>query len=144
MAAPPVSDAPVTGPSGLRPPQIHVAFTSFLALFAIVGVALYGLPFAPPEARVSEDAGVVITDVVRVEVEDAERCPHYGAAVLTGVSVGPSPLWVKLRLQALGVRSISNVVDATNLVMFEHGQPVHAFDLDRLQPSGSPGPCAAM
>lgn len=68
----------------------------------------------------------------RVVIEDPEGCPRYTALVLDGVKIGPSPLRVRLRLQALGVRAISNVVDVTNLVMLETGQPIHAFDLDRL------------
>jgi len=68
----------------------------------------------------------------RVELVDAEGCPRYTALVLDQVKVAPSPLAVRLRLQSLGVRAISNVVDATNLVLLESGQPLHAFDLDKL------------
>ncbi len=59
-------------------------------------------------------------------------CPRYGAAVVTGVKVGRSPEWVRWRLHALGLRSISNVVDVTNLVLLEYGNPMHAFDLERI------------
>jgi phenylalanyl-tRNA synthetase beta chain len=75
-------------------------------------------------------------DLCSITVEDAERCPHYGAAGAIDVAIAPSPLWLKYRLQALGVRSISNVVDITNLVMLEYGHPMHAFDLDRVRPAG--------
>jgi phenylalanyl-tRNA synthetase beta chain len=68
----------------------------------------------------------------RVEILDPEGCPRYSARLLDGISVRPSPLKVRLRLGALGVRAISNVVDATNLVMLETGQPLHAFDVDKL------------
>jgi phenylalanyl-tRNA synthetase beta chain len=68
----------------------------------------------------------------RVVLEDPEGCPRYTALVLEQVKVAPSPLAVRLRLQSLGVRAISNVVDATNLVLLESGQPLHAFDLDKL------------
>jgi phenylalanyl-tRNA synthetase beta chain len=68
----------------------------------------------------------------RVVIEDPAGCPRYTALVLDGVTIAPSPIRVRLRLQALGVRAISNVVDVTNLVMLETGQPIHAFDLDRL------------
>jgi phenylalanyl-tRNA synthetase beta chain len=68
-----------------------------------------------------------------VRVEDAARCPRYTARVLRGVKVGPSPDWLRRRLEALGQRSISNVVDVTNYVLLEIGQPLHAFDLDLLR-----------
>ncbi len=67
-----------------------------------------------------------------LELEDAEGGPRYIAQVVEGVTVGPSPEWLQRRLEAMGQRPISNVVDLTNLVLFEYGQPVHAFDLDRL------------
>ncbi len=69
---------------------------------------------------------------VAVEIADPEACPRYHATVLEGVAIGPSPLALRVRLQALGVRAISNVVDVTNLVMLERAQPLHAFDLDTL------------
>jgi phenylalanyl-tRNA synthetase beta chain len=67
-----------------------------------------------------------------VELLDPQGCPRYTALVLDEVKVAPSPLAVRVRLQSLGVRAISNVVDATNLVLLESGQPLHAFDLDKL------------
>ncbi len=69
---------------------------------------------------------------VLVEIESAERCPRYLAAVVRAVQIGPSPDWLAARLRAVGCRSINNVVDATNYVLLELNQPVHAFDLDRL------------
>ncbi|HEX4446984.1 MAG TPA: phenylalanine--tRNA ligase subunit beta [Polyangiaceae bacterium] len=82
-----------------------------------------------PEAA----GGRALAKFVAISIEDAERCPHYGAAVLVDVKVGPSPLEVRWRLSSLGVRPISNVVDVTNLVMLEFGHPMHAFDLDRVR-----------
>ena len=67
-----------------------------------------------------------------VAVEDPDGCPRYTAHVITGVRVGTSPDWMVGRLEASGIRSINNVVDVTNYVMLEQGQPLHAFDLDRL------------
>jgi phenylalanyl-tRNA synthetase beta chain len=100
--------------------------------------ALFELPFAPPEAdapaRVA--TGPSAGALVEVEIADLERCPRYGAALCVEVAVGPSPDWVRWRLESLGVRAISNVVDVTNLVLLEFGQPMHAFDLDRLAPHG--------
>lgn len=70
---------------------------------------------------------------VRIAIEDPDLCPRYLGAVIRGVSVGPSPRWLRDRLQAAGARPINNVVDATNYVMLELGQPLHAFDLARLE-----------
>ena len=67
-----------------------------------------------------------------VEVLDPEDCPRYAARLLNNVSIGPSPWWLKNRLLAVGLRPINNVVDITNLVMLEYGQPLHAFDFHRL------------
>ena len=64
----------------------------------------------------------------------SEACDYYSAALISGVKVGPSPVWLKERLTALGQRSINNIVDATNYVMFELGQPLHAFDAGKLSP----------
>jgi phenylalanyl-tRNA synthetase beta chain len=72
------------------------------------------------------------TSVTGVTIEAPQLCPHYTARVIRGVKVGPSPAWMVRRLEAVGLRSINNVVDVTNYVMFELGQPLHAFDLDRL------------
>lgn len=69
---------------------------------------------------------------VTVRIEDPELCPRYLAALVRGVAVGPSPLWLANRLRAVGARPVNNVVDATNYVMLELGQPLHAFDLARL------------
>jgi phenylalanyl-tRNA synthetase beta chain len=65
-------------------------------------------------------------------LEDEEGCPRYIAQAIEGVTIGPSPAWLTRRLESVGQRPINNVVDVTNLVLFELGQPVHAFDLDRL------------
>ncbi|MCL2776490.1 MAG: phenylalanine--tRNA ligase subunit beta [Polyangiaceae bacterium] len=95
--------------------------------------AIYGFPFALPSPGQKPAATDHQTkSLVAIAVQDAERCPHYGAAGVVDVAIGPSPLGVRYRLQALGVRSISNVVDVTNLVMLEYGHPMHAFDLDRV------------
>ncbi len=101
--------------------------------------ALLGIAFEWPEAgTVAKTAGVDAASLCAIRVEDPERCPHYGAAGVIDVTIHPSPLWLKYRLQALGVRSISNVVDITNLVMLEYGHPMHAFDLDRVRPKAAP------
>jgi phenylalanyl-tRNA synthetase beta chain len=83
----------------------------------------------PAPRRVTRDGN---TDGVRVSVEDVDGCPRYIGTVIRGVRVGPSPQWLVQRLEGAGVRSINNVVDATNFMLHGFGQPMHAFDLDRL------------
>ncbi len=87
-------------------------------------------PRPPRAARASGAAGM--TAGVRVVIEDAGGCPRYLAAVLRGAKVGPSPAWLRQRLEAAGARSINNIVDATNYILLEVGQPLHAFDLAKL------------
>ncbi len=70
---------------------------------------------------------------VSVEIADGDRCPRYGGALVSGVTVGPSPFWLRYRLHNLGLRALSNVVDATNLILLEWGHPIHGFDLARLR-----------
>src|SRR5687767_14787681 len=77
---------------------------------------------APPEADEAAEK------FVRVRIDNTELCPRYAARVIHGVRIGPSPAWLRERLERVGVRSISNVVDVTNYVMLEIGQPLHAFD----------------
>ncbi len=70
------------------------------------------------------------SDGIRIEALD--RCPFYSARKVSGVKVGPSPAWLRQKLEAIGIRSINNIVDVTNFVMLETGQPLHAFDADKL------------
>ena len=84
------------------------------------------VPSAASAAREGEVGGVT------VRVDDPEGSPRYMGAVIRGVTVGPSPAWLVTRLEAVGARSINNIVDITNYVMHELGQPMHAFDLARL------------
>ncbi len=83
--------------------------------------------------RVPVESGAPVSDAIRIEIADPVGCPRFTARVLEGVRIGPSPAWLRRRLERCGVRSISNVVDVTNYVMLELGQPMHAFDLDRIQ-----------
>ena len=75
-------------------------------------------------------------ELVAVRIEDAELCPRYTARVIQGVKVGPSPDWLRSTLEKVGLRSISNVVDVTNYVMLETGQPLHAFDYNLIARNG--------
>jgi phenylalanyl-tRNA synthetase beta chain len=98
-----------------------------------VGIAreasvVYGLPMRPPDMTMPE-AGPA--EALSVTIEAPDLCPRYCAQVFE-VSIAPSPQWLVDRLQAAGVRPISNIVDVTNYVMLELGQPMHAFDLERL------------
>jgi phenylalanyl-tRNA synthetase beta chain len=92
---------------------------------------LYGLPLkhVDPRTRESSEQAAAAT---RVQIDSPELCGRYTARVLREVKVGPSPDWLRQRLEALGQTSINNVVDATNYVMLELGHPLHAFDMDLL------------
>ncbi len=96
--------------------------------------ALCGRNVRRPELEFAA-AGAPIGERVRVSVEDPARCPRYTARLLDGARSAPSPLWMQRRLRAAGVRPISNLVDVTNYVMLECGQPLHAFDLRMLKES---------
>ena len=93
--------------------------------------ALFGTALKYPEIELAEE-GPSVFDVAQVVIEDADKCPRYTARVLFDVKIGPSPKWMRDRLESAGVRSINNIVDVTNYVMLEMGQPLHAFDYDRL------------
>ena len=89
--------------------------------------ALYGTKVKVPEATLDE-ACPCVDKATTVIVEDLVDCPRYTARILQNVKVGPSPDWMKRRLEAAGIRAINNIVDITNYVMLECGQPLHAFD----------------
>jgi len=91
--------------------------------------ALYGNPFVLPEINVKEEAESTASDYVAVEIKDSSRCPRYIARVVIDVHVAPSPGWLRRRLSLAGIRPINNIVDITNYVMLEYGQPLHAFDI---------------
>jgi phenylalanyl-tRNA synthetase beta chain len=93
---------------------------------------LRGVPLAPPRAEPPQ-TGPEATSLARVRVDEPGLCPRYSARVLEGVRVAPSPDWLRARLESIGARSINAVVDVTNFVLWELGQPLHAFDLDRLE-----------
>ena len=81
-----------------------------------------------PEFELIEE-GTPAAEIASVEILDADKCPRYGGRVITGTEVKPSPVWMRSRLFAVGMRPISNIVDVTNYVMMEYGHPLHAFDL---------------
>jgi phenylalanyl-tRNA synthetase beta chain len=85
------------------------------------------------EAVKLEETGEQVQGVASVEILDPDLCPRYAARLVREVKVGPSPRWLAERLESIGQRSVNNVADITNLVMFEMGQPIHAFDFDLLK-----------
>ena len=95
--------------------------------------ARLGVPFSIPEPRPLYPRGEVVATVV---VESPDLCPEFTATVLEGVTIGPSPQWMARRLTVAGMRPINNVVDVSNYVMLELGQPNHPYDLDRLPGGG--------
>ncbi len=94
--------------------------------------ATFGLPFSVPEPQV-KGAGGDIHELLSAEVQNTELCSRYMAAVVRNIKVEPSPRWMRERLRASGVRPINNIVDITNYVMLEYGQPMHAFDLNNVE-----------
>jgi phenylalanyl-tRNA synthetase beta chain len=122
---------------GLDEPVIEVEVTpnrpDCLGLIGIARelAAVYGKELLIPEPSLGDDTGEH-TSMARVEVEDVEGCPRYGALVCETIEVTRSPAHIRARLRLAGLRPINNVVDATNTVLFETGHPLHAFDLAKL------------
>src|SRR6266851_6887202 len=119
---------------GLRDTIVDVAITpnrgdclSVLGLAREIA-ALTSVPLHAKKLQVRE-RGEAITEQARVRIEDPDLCPRYAARVVTGVRIAPSPAWIRWRLEAAGTRALNNLVDVTNYVMIERGQPLHAFDL---------------
>lgn len=101
---------------------------------SILGVAreisaLFGLPLKKP-VPVVEEVEILASSQIKVKIDEVSFCPRYTCRIIRDVKVGPSPFWIRRRLQSCGIRSINNVVDATNYVMLELGHPLHAFDYD--------------
>jgi phenylalanyl-tRNA synthetase beta chain len=94
--------------------------------------AALGKELMMPEVEV-EQSDQDVSEFVDVRIVEPALCGRYTARVITGVTVGPSPQWMRRRLEAVGLRSVNNVVDATNYAMMEHGQPPHAFDYDKVK-----------
>ena len=101
--------------------------------FSMIGMAreyaaTFNKTFIPPVVEVKGSGGDV-NDFIKVKVVDKDLCTRYCARVVKNIKIGPSPKWMRDRLGAMGIRSINNLVDITNYVMEEYGQPMHAFDL---------------
>jgi len=97
--------------------------------------AICGLVFKGLTSEIKEDKSLKAKDFVKVEVKNKTACPRYTARVITDVKIESSPKWMRERLKVCGLRSINNVVDIANYVMLETGQPLHAFDGEKLQDS---------
>ncbi len=103
---------------------------------SIVGIAreiaaLYNTEINYPDTVIS-DTGNSISDLTSITIGAPDHCPRYTARLLDNIKVGPSPFWLQDRLLSIGLRPINNIVDITNFVLMETGQPLHAFDFDRL------------
>ena len=120
---------------GLRDTVFEYEITSNrVDCYSVLGVAreaaaTFRKPFIAPKVEVKATTEKA-EDYISVEVEDSVLCPRYCARVCTNIKIAPSPQWMQRRLAASGIRPINNLVDITNYVMEEYGQPMHAFDLD--------------
>lgn len=116
----------------------EVALTPNLGhCFSILGIvrelaAMVGKPYQVPTGHPKEDIALPVESLASVVVKDTKKCPRYACRVIRGVHIAPSPIWMQRKLALLGMRSVNNVVDATNFVMMEMGQPIHAFDYGKL------------
>lgn len=104
--------------------------------YSVLGIAreaaaTFRKPFVPPVVEIKGN-GENVNDYISVEVQDPDLCSRYCARVCTNIKIAPSPEWMQRRLRASGIRPINNLVDITNYVMEEYGQPMHAFDLDTI------------
>lgn len=137
-------------PEGLKPGQNFVEAmnmeTTVLDLgitpnradcLSMLGIAreaalAFNLPLTMPELNLVESGGNA-ADMLKIDIDNGEFCPLYQARILQGAKIAPSPDWMRYRLLSVGVRPISNIVDVTNYILFELGQPLHSFDADLLK-----------
>ena len=139
MILPPGTEVgqPLTNALGLEDYIFEIALTPNRPdCLSIIGIAreiaaLTRKALCLPAIKVAEK-GEEINKLTSVTVEDPDLCPRYSARIISQLKIGPSPFWMRRRLESCGIRSINNVVDATNYVLLEMGQPLHAFDLELL------------
>lgn len=113
--------------------------TSFIGIAREIS-ALTGNPLKMPDVSFGQTSDEDINAAVAIRLEDRELCPRYVARLVRGVKIGPSPDWLKAAIESIGLRSINNVVDVTNFVLMEIGQPLHAFDYKLIQPKAGAVP----
>ena len=94
---------------------------------------LFSLPFSEKESPLQTESSLSVKSSLKLEVKDKKACPRYSGRLIEAVQVGESPAWLKSRLQSIGLKSINNIVDITNFVLWDRGQPLHAFDRDQIQ-----------
>ena len=122
---------------GLGEEVVEYEITSNRAdCFSILGIAreaaaTFNKPFNFPEIKV-EEVGGNAEEMASVTIHNDDLCPRYAARIIKNVKVGPSPKWLKERLTSAGLRPINNIVDITNYMLLEFGQPMHAFDYDKI------------
>ncbi len=128
---------PLNQALNLSDPVLDISLTPNRSdCLSIIGIArevagLQGTSIKRPVIQLPETQGD-INDHTSVVVQAPDHCPRYAARLMTGIKVGPSPFWLQDRLRSVGLRPINNLVDITNFVMLETGQPLHAFDFDHL------------
>ena len=128
---------PLNQALNLTDPVLEIGLTPNRAdCLSLIGIArevagLQGTALKRPDARMAENQDC-IGDHTSVRIEAPDHCPRYAARLMTDITVAPSPFWLQDRLRSVGLRPINNLVDITNFVMLETGQPLHAFDFDRL------------
>ncbi len=135
-------DAPIGSDAveylGLNDAVVEYEITSNrVDCFSILGIAreaaaTFNLPFNPPTVTATGDDDDV-NKYISVEIKDVDLCPRYTARVVKNIKIAPSPKWMQERLRSQGIRPINNIVDITNYVMEEYGQPMHAYDLDTIE-----------
>jgi len=129
----------ITGVLGLDEEIVEFEITSNRPdCFSVIGLAreaaaTFKTAFTVKAPVLKEEAGGDIYKLISIKVMDEELCPRYSARAITDVKIGPSPEWMRKKLRDAGIRPINNIVDITNYVLLEYGQPMHAFDLDHIK-----------
>ena len=107
---------------------------------SVIGIAREVAAITGKKLKISPTARITLPatkgNTVEIKIENKKDCPLYSAKIIKEVTVAPSPDWLKNRLELIGLRSVNNIVDITNYILFTYGEPLHAFDLDKLSSAG--------